>query len=469
MDNLVKLFLFSALAAVLGSGCVAIPMGSETYRHEYPTDIRPTSDSPTKTYEAEPTVSEGDGDRRTVVVGLNGKVTFEQPQVQHYKAVSVDKRKRLSVGLFPNWAQQNLRPKGSLTPVGAMMFYNGNGEYSEVSRNTGDALIQSQKKAESGGAVLSILTLGLVSTPIALFAEMFGPYEKDDQHFLGSMKVSTSSQAYGGNIWRGGQLVRTTTYDSTDIDLLRKFPMGEREKIGAWTWHENATHPYHSFWHGFELQWFGVFKYCNFFVKDEGAVSKTTPAAPSVTTRTKTTTGPFSVILSLPSLGFAETAEVEPGRTSVTFNLLDAANGDSFANGTVRFLPPAGGLAAVRDEDGRAILELAMEKEWPVTVALPAPRLGKVKKTDEGGMARPEVAPYQIASIGRTGDGKGLVVRVAVSDTSRTFDIDRTVQPEVRRLFREQFATGENAGRRESVLWKTENGGKTLLYTVTFE
>ena len=137
--------------------------------------------------------------------------------------------------------------------------------------------------------------------------------------------------------------------------------------------------------------------------------------------------------------------------------------------GTVRFLPPAGGLAVVRNEDDRAILELAMEKEWPVTVALPAPRLGKVRKKDEGGMARPEVAPYQIASIGRTDDGKGLVVRVAVSDTSRTFDIDRTVQPEVRRLFREQFATGENAGRRESVLWKTENGGKTLLYTVTFE
>nr|MBO6295392.1 hypothetical protein [Schwartzia sp. (in: firmicutes)] len=80
-----------------------------------------------------------------------------------------------------------------------------------------------------------------------------------------------------------------------------------------------------------------------------------------------------------------------------------------------------------------------------------------------------DIALYQIASIGQTSDGKGLVVRVMVNDMSKTFEIDRALQPEVRRLFRNQFSTGENENRRETVRMSVENGGKSLVYTVAFE
>lgn len=463
-----SLLLSAALAAaVLGSGCVVIPMGSETYRHEYPSDVRPTSDPPTTTCEVRPTVAEGDENRRTAAIGLCGETKIEQPMAQHHKAVSVRKEKRLSVGIFPTAPRRNrfFRPEGSLTPMPGTMYYQGDGRYS--TSNTG----YPGSGALGGGMALTALTLGVVANPISLLAELFGPFEKD-LHFLGGTKDSESSFTETRGTIRA--TTTTMTYDSGDIDLLLKFPMPEREAIGAWTFHEDDAHPHNTFWHGFEAQWVGVCKYCNYFVKDEGEVPKTIPAAPRVEIRKTTVAGPFGVALSLPSLGFEQTADVGPGKTAATFYLLDVANGDSFANGTVRFLPPPGGLAAVRDENARAILELAMEKEWPVTVALPAPRLDKVAgageaKTDGGGSARPAGAPYQISSIGQTDDGKGLVVRVAVNDLSRTLDIDRAVRPEVRRMFREQFASGENADRRETVRMEVPDGGKAIVYTVTFE
>lgn len=454
-----------AAAGILGSGCVAIPMGTEKFTTEYPADIRPTDAPPAKTYEVNPTVLADDEDHRTVTIGLIGKVTSEQLLAQHYKAVSLDKRKRLAIGLCPQLAQTRMyHPKGALTPVGSMA-YNGDGNYASYNLKTDDNVLTAQKKNNQAGAILSLVTLGLVSTPIVTIAEMFGPFEKDE-HFLGGNIDSYSSKLVGQSIYS------TTVYDSKDIDLLRKFPKEARDKIGAWTYFENTEHPHHSFWRGFSsIQYFGVYKYCNYFVKDEGELQRTTPAPPRITTQKRIASGPYSVMLSLPALGFSQTASVETERTNATFDLLDVANGDSFANGTVRFLPPPGGLAVIRNEDDRALLELAMEKEWPVTVALPAPRIGTVPQhRSENATSKspaPRTAPYQISSI-EPKDGM-LVVRVTVNDASQTFDIDRTVQPEVRRMFREQFATGPDAKRRESVRMAVEDGGKSLVYTVTFE
>ena len=74
---------------------------------------------------------------------------------------------------------------------------------------------------------------------------------------------------------------------------------------------------------------------------------------------------------------------------------------------------------------------------------------------------------FAITGIEPASDGR-LVVRVHVEDTSRTFEVDRLVRPEVIRLFREQFATGANAGRREEVRWMTEDNGRTIVYHAEF-
>ena len=453
----------TAAAGILGSGCVAIPMGTETFRTEYPSYVHATSDPPKQTIDVVPTVVDGDMYHRTANIGLTGTITSEQKQEQRYKAVSVKKQKRLAVGLFPTAAQTKWdRTKGSLTPVNSTLSYVGNGNYSSSGGSYEGA------SAQRLGTALTSLTLGFVATPISMVAGIFGPYEKD-LHYLGSEVVDRSSSSYQeGNL----HVTSTSTvHDSKDIDLLCKFPMSDRELIGAWTYHENAMHPHNTFWHGFYAQWVGVHKYCKFFVTDEGEIKRTNPVEPKITKTTRTVPGPYSVLLSLPGIGIQQMADVNAGETTAFFNLVDAANGDSFANGTVRFLPPPGGLAAIRNEDDCKLLELAMEKEWPVTVALPAPRIGTVPQhRSENATSKspaPRTAPYQISSI-EPKDGM-LVVRVTVNDASQTFDIDRTVQPEVRRMFREQFATGPDAKHRESVRMAVEDGGKSLVYTVTFE
>lgn len=449
--------ILSVFAAILfGAGCVAIPMGKEIYTTEYAADIKATSDAPTKTYEPAVTVADGDNDHLTATIALKAKITSQQPQEQQYKTVTVEKHKRLAVGLFPMSAQRTFHSKGSLEPIGGNYSYSGEGKY--FTSNHGYPGSGSQ----GGGIILNTISFGLVSTPISMLAEIFGPYEKD-LHFLGGAVDSKSTTRAGNTV------TTSTTYASEDIDLLRKFPMSEREKIGAWTYHENETHPHNTFWHGFETQWFGVHKYCNYFVKDGTSVSRSTPAAPEIRTSGRTVSGPYMATLTLPALDYQETVAVEPGATEAKFNLLDAANGDATASGTIRYALPAEGEAAVRNADDREILKLAGKRELPVTVMLPTPRAERVAAPEATPvMAESAPAAYRVASIERL-EPSGLVVRVAVDDTARTVEIDREVQPEIRRMFREQFATGENANKREKLSMELADGGKMVVYTVVFE
>ena len=438
-----------AAAGILGSGCIAIPMGTETFTTEYPAEIRPTAEPPTKTYKVEPVVAPGDESNRSVAIGIKGSIITQQPMIQTFKGVEVVKKKRLAIGIAPMMAKDMYHPEGALTPVSTSMYYAGNGRYS--SSNMG---ITEPCGEMDGGRVLSSLTLGILPTPFGLMAGLFGPYEHD-YHFLGGTVENHSSQLGVNTIHK------STTYNSGDIDLLLKFPMSDRKRIGAWTYHENATHPHNTFWNGFQAQWFGVFKYCNYFVKDMGWIQKTMAAPPAVNTEERVVPGPYSVVLSLPDIGFLDTVQVPAGAQSARFELPKSHNGQAFANGTVRFLPSPDDPDAIRDEAVHSLLDRAAECEWSVMVSLPN------GQKDPEAVSNPIFVPYEIKAI-EPGDNR-LVVRVTVNDTSKTFEIDRKVQPEVRRMFREQFATGENATRHEELKMDLSDGGKALVYTVTFE
>lgn len=447
MKNTTCAILSFTTVALLGAGCVAIPAGSETYTTEYPFAIRATWDSPTKQYDPDIAVVDGDKDFHSASIALKGKVTSTQPREQQYKTVTVEKKKRLAIGLAPMLAQRTFRPKGSLEPVGKLIN-NGDGKYGNIANYRGR-----HTSSDEYGNLLSCLTFGLVSTPISMFAEIFGPYEKDS-HFLGSLLPQSK-----GGIYK--------LCSAEDIDLLLKFPMSEREKIGAWTWHEDDTHPHNSFWHGFEAQWFGVYKYCNYFVKGSSEVSRRASVDPEVTTSSRTVSGPYTATLSIPALGYRETVAVEPGAKEAKFNLLEAANGDATASGTIRYSLPDDVGKSIKNVDDREILKLAAAREWPVTVNLPAPRPERIA-TPGSAPADAASDAYRVASIENL-DGGGLVVRVAVKDAAKAQEADRAVQPEIRRMFREQFATGDNANRRENLKKETADGGKTLVYTVVFE
>ena len=462
MNNTITVITALSLA-LLGAGCVAIPAGTQTFRHEYPSHIANSGEPAKTTYSnPQPKIDESAERNVSVSIGLTADITTEQPQVQRFKVVSVEKKKRLAIGLFPESAQLVLNPKGALTPVNICRYdgnhlqvykYQGNGKYgTKGSNHPGNGAI-------FGGHVVNGMTLGLVSTPISLFAEIFGPYESD-RHFLGS-SLQDSSVSWSGI---------SNTYASKDIDLLCKFPMSEREKIGAWTYHEDDTHPHNTFWRAFQFQWFGVYKYCNYFVKDEGVTSRTEAASPRITTRKGDVAGPYSVTLSLPSLGYFRTLTVPDGGSSVAFPLADFANGQETAEGTVRFA--ASGTAS--DAKTGEFLALLEGLDFPVIIKLPRPRLGAIPAPAGGNTVAQPVSSqpttaskgYRVAGVERGANGE-MVVRIAVEDASRTFEIDKVVQPEVRRLFREQ-ADPADASRRETVRWTTENDGNVLVYTIGY-
>lgn len=406
-------------------------MGTETFSTEYPAAVRATWDSPTKTYKPVPVVSAGDEDRHSATVLLQGEITSEQSREQHYEKVTVEKGKRLAFGLVPRYAEDIFRPENSLVPL-VGWTNKGNGKY---------------QKWTSSNSMLGELILDILWLPNSLLVEpLFGKYECSTHHWVDNKRGTAA--------------------------LLSKFPASERPKIGAWTWLDERTHPQKVA--GSNCTHFGAFgfhKYCTYVIRGPEKLSRTTPVDPEVTTSVRSVSGPYTVTLRLPALGYSETVAVEPGAKEAGFNLVDAANGDASAEGTVLYALPAEGVDAIRRSEDRAILLLAVEREWPVTVELPAPRPGSVATAGEhpAGETPPARGPlYSVESIERPASGE-LVVRVVVNDTSKTFDVDRAVQPQIRRMVREDFRSA-NPGIpeqyvRETLPYETEDGGKTLVYS----
>ena len=425
----------AAAAAIFGSGCIAIPMGAETFTTERPAEIRATSDTPVVTCrDCEVKTSETDETHLSVSFSMLGTIESEQAREQRFQTIIVEKQKHLAFGLFPGYAEVFCRPSGSLQPMFGWN-YEGNGKYLIVTSGNDTPVNE-----------VPAPYLGFLVIPYSLlYVPLFGEYGCDSHHW------------YEGH----GSFEKS--------NLLGLFPEKEREAIEAWTWKDADKHKQRADWSSISHSgWIGFHKYCSFVVREGEPCDRTTSAEPEKKVFRRSLSGPYSATLTLPDCGYAETVEVESGMDAALFRLVDAANGEPSAKGTIRFLPPSGGLAAVQNDENRALFERAMERDWPVTVALPAPRLGMApSESGVSGPSRPRDEPYQISSI-EPKDGT-LTVRVTVTDTSKTFEIDRKVQPEVRRMFREQFATGGNATRREALRMDLLDGGKALVYTVTFE
>ena len=331
-----------AAAAMLGAGCVAIPMGTQTFETEYPTEIRPTLDATKKTYAPEPVVAEGDQFHRTATIALAAKITIEQQQVQKIEKVSVEKKKRMSFGLFPSAAENAtslFTNDGSLQGLIGWGYY-GKGEYS--SKAPGD---------------LGVLGFYLGFIPMTVYATLLTP-------FADSYECSSHHWADRGKT-------------ISEANYLAKFSKEDRDRIGAWIWSDNDRHRQRPFVSSFtHAKLFGFHKYCRYTIR--GPFEEDRPADPKITMAERTVIGPYSATLTLPGVGFSQTIDVPAGGTAATFNLANTANGQSVANGTIRFSPPSGGLGEVKNADDKACLKEAMEHDYPVSIALPAPKLGDV-------------------------------------------------------------------------------------------
>lgn len=224
-----------------------------------------------------------------------------------------------------------------------------------------------------GGVWLSALTLGLAPIPFVFFDGIFGPFEQG-HHYLGKA-VETQTKTIGLNATQ-----TTTMHSSTDLDLLAKFSAEDRERIGAWTWMDDTTHPQNTFCFGFttwsrkNMPWPGASKYCTYVVHDPVELEKTTPVEPVVTRGRQAVTGPYGVFLRIPDVDFTRMLAVPRGETAVEFDLADLI-GKTAGEAYVRFLPPSGGLEEAWDDDARILLDQVQGLDFAVNLGLPLPRL----------------------------------------------------------------------------------------------
>ena len=79
--NLRTLLPAIAAAVILGSGCIAIPMGTETFTTEYPAEIRPTAEPPVVTCN-ECTLKTVDDDESHLTACFTLSGMFESKQSQ---------------------------------------------------------------------------------------------------------------------------------------------------------------------------------------------------------------------------------------------------------------------------------------------------------------------------------------------------------------------------------------------------
>lgn len=440
--------------AWLVAGCVAIPMGTTTFRTEYPDEVRAAATAPEKEYEPSVDVAEGAGGRGTADVGLSGEVTITQAQERHWSRLELTKRKMFAVGLTPESAESLYRPKEALWPQKDM--YIGNGAYGTAKERTEDVAIG----AWLAGYAFMYVPVGIVSTPFTFLVKLFGPFEHD-RHFTGPvLEVKNPPRGYIGTT----HVIR----DGHSLELLWKFPPEDRKRIGAWTWRENDEHPQNTFWNGFQFQWFGVHKYCTYVVHEPVETDRTSPAAPKVTKVRRTCRGPYRVFLEIPELGFAKTLAVPHGEERVRFDFSEAADGRASAEGRLRFLPPQGGFSEMWDDDSRALLAAVQGKEHPVTLAMPPPRLHAAGKREAASPA-PEAAAgerlYVIEGMQRTPTG-GLRVRVKVTDAPRAAEADRVVRAKILRAYREKIAPGMGSAGGERLERRATGDGATWIYQV---
>lgn len=325
-----------AVCISISTGCVAIPMGAQTFTTEYPTGVEVTTDAPVQTYAPELVVEDGDQFHRTTKIGLAAKITIEQPQVQKFEKITLEKRKRMAFGFLPGTAEYIWSPDSSLHSM-AMWAYYGNGRYR--TKAPGDI--------NDFGMILGMF-------PMTVYATIASP-------FTDSYECSSHHWADKGR-------------DISDANLLTKFPLDDRNRIGAWTWNEADTHKQRPFVSAFtHSALFGFHKYCCYTIKCQAEEDR--PSSPKVTTFERMVVGPYSVTLSIPDLGFIKTIDVRAGETAATFDLVGSENGQGVVNGTVRFSPPLGGMPQVKNADDRACLEEAQEHDYAVKISLPAPRL----------------------------------------------------------------------------------------------
>lgn len=423
-----------AAATAAGNGCVAFNVGKpQAFTMEYPEEMVAAGPGEVVSREPRESVSGRDVDgRRILRIGLEGEVVTENPMERCWARVSVEKQRKLAFGFMPAKAELFYRPYGSLMPMVGWK-HTGEGRY---------------EKLTDSRDLPAEFFLGILWLPHSLLIEPFLPYECGTHHWGRQSSPSLLPKTDWG-----------TKNETSKVNYLAKFSHEERREIGAWMWMDEKTHPQRNVASEFSHEGtFGFHKYCTYEVQGPERLSKRTKEQSTIERRKQSVTGPYRVSLDLPECGFARTLDVPPGETAVDFDLGGVDTSDGFAEGTVCFLLPPGGLDAPRNPDDRTLLEAALRRSFSVRVQV---RPGDWMRTaaSPAGSQQPQIireihhyhettvmeerapveAPWELETVMPYRDGRAEY-RVTIRDASKkAFEVEKEVKPEIERLLRDAF------------------------------
>ena len=383
-------------AAFLDTGCVAIPMGKETFTH---TDtIYETASSPCRSDVVSVTpqcVQRGE----VAIAKIGLEVQEEYERYSHQETVTVHKRKKLAVGILPGFASIAINPSdGILAPE------------MELNPNDTKDIYQSRQRWLAAEFLMpfSFGVLNGFTTFCSLFCGHFEEYE-----------TFPVTREWAGPYW----------------DRLQRFPKSDQAKIGMFG---ASTETARAVKRGSSLGLVGVHKYFKLKI-DPMQRSVSVPAGTSTQCKSMAAIGPYMTQFEIPALGHKNWKQVPRGDTQATFDLPKVSR-DCTVEAVVTFqaAPTASGTPS--DLTRQALAKVA-NREWRFDLVLkgtgtqPPPRQPIVP-------IRPQPPPkplYEIESIEPLGDGQ-YVVRAKIIDKSKTFDIGRMLEPEVKRKIREDFS-----------------------------
>ncbi len=434
--------------ALSGIGCVAVNIGQpETFTH---TQTVLETDAVPSSHEVSAAWGRAAQTGGRVEVSMGAELQEGYARTRYEETVVVRRQKRLAVGLFPGAAERFLMPEGALDS--GMAF--GRGSHNGA---PGQYALYTQEEPYLMEHALGVVMLGIPYVAGTVNSLLFQPFAgwscKHDYLDKECLKPKGTSR-YG--------VVHLDNSESPAIRGLNRFPAGDRKKIGVTTCFDGpagtggglmavCTH----------LGMVGCHKYLAVFVeparRGPGQIAKV-----KVQSSKTDVEGPYTAELSIPALGWSRAVRVEKGATRAEFEL-PAAERRCVAEAVVRFRGDA--LDAVSDVTRRALEKVAgQEYRFDVTLqggATAAAAAVPAAAPRAGGGA------YEVVGITPSENGQ-YEVRVRIADKSKTFDIGWAVEPDVKRMIREDFANRHPGTGiqyvREMVEWETEEDGAILVY-----
>ena len=437
-DSRMSLALLAAMA-FLGDGCIVVN-GSKPETHAKTRTVFETATSPSTSYV---TAVQPSLEKRNGVLALSIRATIHEefPKTRHEETVTVQKKKKLAIGLFPGAAQCLIHPDGALRVIQmrggerhSPCYYAEYGGGMPLPDSVGNYLL-----VNLVAAPLTVGFLWVAGTIDTLFVEPFRGWSPEVDYY-DPLYIEKRS----GN---GQSAFLYDCHASPKLQATLILTEDERRDIGLWTCFDRHV-PQGGQPPG-RVGFVGCYKYPLFYV----GVDKTKPEPAGTETKTRfcAISGPFEATVEIPELGYREVRLVEATGDVASFSVPKVPQDCTVrAYASFREASSSGVAAGGRGDVMRQALARTLGQRFSFDIVLDGPQEAAVR-TPSGErqfavpparqVATPQIAPkplFRVIGIEPQEDGRYLVT-IRVEDSSKTLNLIKAIRPEVQRIVREDF------------------------------